>query len=131
MVGRFIGAALMTKIKGGVLLAFNGAMACVLLLITIMGSGQIAMYSVLLVGLFNSIMFPVIFSLGLSSLGSRTSEGSGILCLAIVGGAIVPLLMGVLADSIGLQLSFWLPLVCYIYIAYYGLVGSKPKTQLT
>ena len=89
------------------------------------------MYSVLLVGLFNSIMFPVIFSLGVNSLGSRTSEGSGILCLAIVGGAIVPLLMGILADNIGLQLSFWLPLVCYIYIAYYGLIGSKPKQQLS
>ena len=131
MVGRFIGAALMTKIKGGVLLAFNAVIACILLLVTILGSGQLAMYSVLLVGLFNSIMFPVIFSLGVNSLGSRTSEGSGILCLAIVGGAIVPLLMGILADNIGLQLSFWLPLVCYIYIAYYGLIGSKPKQQLS
>ena len=126
MVGRFIGAALMLKIRGGVLLAFNASMACILLLVTIFGSGYTAMYAVLLVGLFNSIMFPVIFSLGINLLGERTSEGSGILCLAIVGGAIVPVLMGLLADSIGLQLSFWLPLLCYVYIAYYGLVGSKP-----
>ena len=125
MVGRFIGAVLMIKIKGGVLLAFNAVAACLLLLVTIIGSGQLAMLAVLLVGLFNSIMFPVIFSLGVNALGNRTSEGSGILCLAIVGGAILPLLMGVLADNIGLQLAFGLPLLCYIYIAFYGLVGSK------
>ena len=125
MVGRFIGAALMIKIKGGVLLAFNAVAACLLLLVTIIGSGQLAMLAVLLVGLFNSIMFPVIFSLGVNELGNRTSEGSGILCLAIVGGAILPLLMGVIADNIGLQLAFGLPLLCYIYIAFYGLVGSK------
>ncbi len=130
MVGRFIGAALMLKIKGGILLAFNSVAACLLLLVTIMGSGHLAMYAVLLVGLFNSIMFPVIFSLGVNTLGTRTSEGSGILCLAIVGGAIVPLLMGVLADNIGLQLAFWLPLACYLYIAFYGLVGSKPNKEL-
>lgn len=129
MVGRFIGAALMLKIRGGVLLAFNGVMVCILLLVTIFSSGDVAMYSILLVGLFNSIMFPVIFSLGINQLGDRTSEGSGILCLAIVGGAIIPLLMGLLADNIGLQLSFWLPLVCYLYIAYYGLVGSKPTNE--
>jgi FHS family L-fucose permease-like MFS transporter len=86
------------------------------------------MWSILLVGLFNSIMFPTIFSLALNGLGKHTSQGSGILCLAIVGGAIVPLLQGVLADSIGVQLAFVLPIVCYGYIAYYGLVGSKPET---
>lgn len=131
MVGRFIGAALMLKIKGGILLAFNSIAACLLLLVTIMGDGELAMYSVLLVGLFNSIMFPVIFSLGVNALGTRTSEGSGILCLAIVGGAVLPLLMGFLADNIGLQLAFGLPLVCYIYIAFYGLVGSKPNKEAT
>ena len=131
MVGRFIGAALMLKIKGGHLLAFNSISACLLLLVTIMGSGHLAMYAILLVGLCNSIMFPVIFSLGVNALGTRTSEGSGILCLAIVGGAILPLLMGVLADNIGLQLAFALPLICYVYIAFYGLVGSKPNKQST
>jgi len=131
MVGRFVGAALMIRFKAGHLLAFNSIAACLLLLVTILGSGHLAMYAILLVGLCNSIMFPVIFSLGVNVLGSRTSEGSGILCLAIVGGAIVPLLMGMLADTIGLQLAFWLPLICYIYIAFYGLVGSKPNKELT
>lgn len=128
MVGRFLGAAIMQKIEAGKVLAFNASMAAVLIAITILTSGAIAMWSILLVGLFNSIMFPTIFSLALNGLGKHTSQGSGILCLAIVGGAIVPLLQGVLADSIGVQLAFVLPIVCYGYIAYYGLVGSKPET---
>ena len=128
MVGRFLGAALMLKIKAGVLLAFNATMAVILLLVTIFGSGHVAMWAVLLVGLFNSIMFPVIFSLGVNGLGLKTSFGSGVLCLAIVGGALLPFGMGLLADSVGLQMSFWLPLLCYLYIAYYGLAGSKPSS---
>jgi FHS family L-fucose permease-like MFS transporter len=128
MVGRFIGAALMQKIAAGKLLAFNSFASISLIALAIMSSGSLAMWSILLVGLFNSIMFPTIFSLALAGLGQQTSKGSGVLCLAIVGGALVPLLQGVLADTIGLQLSFLLPLACYIYIAYYGLVGSKPKT---
>jgi FHS family L-fucose permease-like MFS transporter len=128
MVGRFLGAAIMQKIAAGKVLAFNAAAAAVLIAVTILTSGAVAMWSILLVGLFNSIMFPTIFSLALNGLGKHTSQGSGVLCLAIVGGAIVPLLQGVLADSIGVQLAFVLPIVCYGYIAYYGLVGSKPET---
>ena len=86
------------------------------------------MWALLLVGLCNSIMFPTIFSLALQGLGKYTSQGSGILCLAIVGGAIVPLLQGVLADSIGVQLAFILPIACYLYITYFALVGSKVIT---
>ena len=82
------------------------------------------MVAILLVGLCNSIIFPTIFSLGVAGLGSVTSQGSSILCLAIVGGAIIPLLQGVLADTIGIQLAFILPLLCYIYIVFYGLKGS-------
>lgn len=126
MVGRFIGAAVMQKVAAGKALAFNAVMASVLILITIMASGTLAMWSILLVGLFNSIMFPTIFSLALNGLGKHTSQGSGILCLAIVGGAIVPVLQGALADVIGVQLSFILPVFCYAFIAYYGWVGSKP-----
>ena len=74
-------------------------------------------------------MFPTIFSLALNSLGKHTSQGAGILCLAIVGGAIVPLLQGVLADIVGVQLSFIIPIVCYIYIVFYGLTGSKPAAN--
>lgn len=126
MVGRFIGAAVMRKVSGGTVLAFNAAIASCLLIVTMTGSGSLAMWSILLIGLFNSIMFPVIFSLGVSHLGDRTSEGSGLLCLAIVGGAIVPLAQGFLADGIGLQMSFILPVLCYFYIIFYGLKGHKP-----
>ena len=85
------------------------------------------MWSVLLVGLFNSIMFPTIFSLGIAGLGKHTGKGSGVLCMAIVGGALVPVLQGLLADSFGIQHAFLLPLLCYLYIAYYGFSGHKPR----
>lgn len=128
MVGRFIGAAVMQKIAAGKVLAFNGGAAAVLIGLAILTSGTVAMWSILLVGLCNSIMFPTIFSLALNGLGKHTSQGSGVLCLAIVGGAIVPLAQGLLADTIGIQLSFALPIICYGYIVYYGLIGSKPDS---
>ncbi|ATC82023.1 MULTISPECIES: sugar MFS transporter [Pseudoalteromonas] len=126
MVGRFIGAAVMQKLPAGKVLGFNASMAIILVVIAMSTSGQLAMWSILLVGLFNSIMFPTIFSLALNGLGKHTAQGSGILCLAIVGGAIVPLLQGALADSVGVQLSYVLPIFCYLFIAFYGLSGSKP-----
>lgn len=126
MVGRFIGAAVMQKISASKTLAFNALIAVVLVLITILASGSIAMWALLLVGLCNSIMFPTIFSLAVNGLGKHTSQGAGVLCLAIVGGAIVPLLQGFLADVVGVQLSFVLPVVCYLYIIFYGLNGSTP-----
>ncbi|WP_425482379.1 sugar MFS transporter [Alteromonas profundi] len=125
MVGRFIGALVMQKISGGKVLAFNAFMAIALILISINSEGAVALWSMLGVGLFNSIMFPTIFSLALHKLGKHTPQGSGILCLAIVGGAIIPLLQGVLADNVGVTLSFLLPAACYVYIAYYGLVGCR------
>lgn len=126
MVGRFIGAAVMQKLPAGKVLGFNATMAIILVVIAMSTSGQLAMWSILLVGLFNSIMFPTIFSLALNGLGKHTAQGSGILCLAIVGGAIVPLLQGALADSVGVQLSYALPILCYLFIVFYGLSGSKP-----
>lgn len=126
MVGRFIGAAVMQKLPAGKVLGFNASMAIILVVIAMSTSGQLAMWSILLVGLFNSIMFPTIFSLALNGLGKHTAQGSGILCLAIVGGAIVPLLQGALADNVGVQLSYILPILCYIFIVFYGLSGSKP-----
>ena len=83
----------------------------------------------LAVGLCNSIMFPTIFSLALKGLGEQTAKASGLLCLAIVGGALIPLLQGVLADTLGLTLSFLLPAICYLYIGFYGLKGAKPDLQ--
>ena len=129
MVGRFIGAAVMQKVPAGKVLCFNSVLAVVLVLVATLSSGTVAMTAILLVGLCNSIMFPTIFSLAINGLGKHTSQGSGILCLAIVGGAIIPLIQGLLADSIGVQLSFFLPIVCYLFIAYYGLFGSRAKNQ--
>lgn len=130
MVGRFIGAAVMQRIDAGKTLAFNAVCSVVLIAITILSSGSMAMWAILLVGLFNSIMFPTIFSLALSGLGKHTSQGSGILCLAIVGGAILPLLQGFLADSTSVQFAFILPLICYLYIVFYGVKGSKAIVKI-
>ncbi|WP_434937538.1 sugar MFS transporter [Shewanella sp. HL-SH8] len=125
MVGRFIGSAVMQKIPAGTVLAFNSLMAAALVLVAMNTEGMLAMWAILAVGLFNSIMFPTIFSLALRDLGPHTSQGSGILCLAIVGGAIIPLLQGVMADSMGLQPAFILPVICYGFILFYGAKGSK------
>ena len=125
MVGRFIGAAVMQKVDAGKTLAFNAVCSVILILVTLFSTGTIAMWAILLVGLFNSIMFPTIFSLALSGLEKHTSQGAGILCLAIVGGAILPVLQGVLADNFSVQLAFILPLFCYLYIVFYGVKGSK------
>jgi FHS family L-fucose permease-like MFS transporter len=125
MVGRFLGAAAMRRISAHRALVFNSGMVILLLIGTIFGQGALAMWSVLAIGCFNSIMYPVIFSLGLNRLGEATSQGSGILCAAIVGGAIVPLLHGLLADALGLQLAFALPLLCYVYILYFGIKGYR------
>jgi len=125
MVGRFIGSAIMHKIPSNKLLALNATMVVILVLISMMTEGYVALWSIVLVGLFNSIMFPTIFTLAIDGLGKHTSQGSGILCLAIVGGAIVPLLMGVLADSFGIQNSFIITVLCYAYIFYYAVKGFK------
>ena len=127
MVGRFIGAAVMQKIRPGKVLAFNAVTAAVLVLITMIGSGHVAMWTILAVGLFNSIMFPTIFSLAVSGLGKHTGQGSGILCAAIVGGAILPVVQGLFADRIGIQQAFFIPVLCYCYIAYYGWRGYRFK----
>ena len=129
MVGRFVGSAIMRYVDDGKALALNAGASVLLLIVTVTTSGQIAMWSVLAVGLFNSIMFPIIFSLALHGLGKHTSQGSGILCLAIVGGAILPLVQGALADTVGIHLAFLMPIVCYVVIAFYGLSGSIPARQ--
>lgn len=127
MIGRFIGAVVMQKLPGNRVLAFNAIMAVILLAVTINTTGAIAMWSLVLIGLCNSIMFPTIFSLALQGLKASRGQGSGILCLAIVGGAIMPLLQGFVADQVGVQLSFIIPLLCYVYIASYGLRGYRPR----
>ncbi|WP_337880938.1 sugar MFS transporter [Rheinheimera sp.] len=125
MLGRFIGAALMQRISAGLLLAVHAVAASALILLAMGSTGQLALWAILAVGLANSIMFPTIFSLALQGLKQHTSQGAGLLCLAIVGGAIVPVAQGMLADQFGLTLSFLLPAACYGYIAWFGLKGSR------
>jgi FHS family L-fucose permease-like MFS transporter len=121
MVGRFIGFAVMRTVSPGKALAFNSAAVIVLVLTAIFSHGALAMWAIIAVGLFNSIMFPTIFSMALNKLGPMTGQGSGLLCMAIVGGALVPFAQGLLADSIGLQWSFFVPAACYTFILYFGL----------
>ena len=121
LVGRFIGFAVMRYVSPGKTLAFNALGAIALVLLATFGEGAVAMWAILAVGLCNSIMFPTIFSMALHGLGRHTGQGSGILCMAIVGGAIVPYIQGGVADSAGLQPSFLVPAACYLFILFYGL----------
>jgi MFS transporter, FHS family, L-fucose permease len=126
MVGRFIGSAILQKVKTGTVLGIAAFCSCFLVLTSMLTSGHLAMWSIILVGFFNSIMFPSIFTLGIAKLGPRTGDGSGLLIMAIVGGAIIPVLQGAIADRIGVHHAFVLPVICYLYIAYYALRGSRP-----
>ncbi len=130
MVGRFIGSAILQKVKTGTVLAFAAIAACVLVCISMLTTGSVAMWSIILVGLFNSVMFPSIFTLGIAELGPLTGDGSGILVMAIVGGAILPVLQGAMADRIGIHHAFILPAICYLYILYYAVRGSRPTPVL-
>jgi FHS family L-fucose permease-like MFS transporter len=125
IIGRFAGTAILRKIAGGKLLGTVGVIAFLLVLTTILTSGSLAMIAVVAVGLFNFVMFPTIFSLAVTDLGPLTGKGSGLINMAIVGGAVVPPLQGALADSIGIQMSFIIPAICYLYILFYGFSGSK------
>jgi FHS family L-fucose permease-like MFS transporter len=129
MIGRFLGAALLQHFKPGYLLALAAIVAGSLVIASMVFSGHIAMWSILAVGLFNSIMFPTIFSLGEAELGPLSGTGSGLLNMAIVGGAILPVIQGVIADYVGLHHAFVLPVICYLYILFYALSGSKPNSE--
>jgi len=127
MVGRFIGSALQQKIKPSNVLGVAAIMAAILVAVSMLTFGHVAMWTIIAVGLFNSVMFPTIFTLAIEGLGPLTGDGSGLLVAAIVGGAIIPELQGLLADRIGIHHAFFLPILCYIYIAYYAFVGSHKK----
>jgi FHS family L-fucose permease-like MFS transporter len=124
MIGRLVGAAAMNYIAPTKYLSLNALIAIVMIIVSMNSTGSIAMWSILAVGFFNSIMFPTIFTLAVKGLGSLTSKGSGLVCQAIVGGAVIPLVQGVAADTIGIQLSFIVPMLCYIYIGWYALRGA-------
>jgi FHS family L-fucose permease-like MFS transporter len=121
MIGRFIGFALMRYVSPGKMLAFNAICSIILVLTAVFTDGALAMWAIIAVGLCNSIMFPTIFSMALHNLGKYTGQGSGVLCMAIVGGALVPVAQGFLADIFSLQLSFLLPAACYLYIMFFGI----------
>jgi FHS family L-fucose permease-like MFS transporter len=129
MIGRFLGAPILRRVKAGYLLAFCAVAAVTLTIVSMVLGGHTAMLSILAVGLFNSVMFPTIFSLGVAELGPLTGTGSGILNMAIVGGAILPVIQGVIADHVGLHHAFVLPVICYLFILFYGLSGSKPNSE--
>ncbi|MBV9574664.1 MAG: sugar MFS transporter [Acidobacteriales bacterium] len=146
MIGRFIGSALLQKIRTGTLLAFAAIMAALLVIVSVLTSGHVAMWSILAIGLFNSIMFPCIFTLGIAELGPLTGDASGIMNMAIVGGAIIPWIVGQAADWInhryypamtqgetswgqGIHYALIAAAFCYLYILFYAVSGSKPNSE--
>jgi FHS family L-fucose permease-like MFS transporter len=130
LIGRLLGAGIMTKVKTGKLLTVFAFAAAALIASSMFTSGWTAIGTLVLCGFFNSVMFPNIFALGIAGLGPMTSKGSGLMMTAIVGGAVIPYLIGALADKAGIQHSFVIPLICYLYIAYYGMWGSKPTRTI-
>ncbi|MGB8888893.1 MAG: sugar MFS transporter [Candidatus Korobacteraceae bacterium] len=146
MIGRFIGSAILQKVKAQKLLALCATVATALLVISVASSGQLAMWSILAIGLFNSIMFPTIFTLGIAELGPLTGDASGLLNMAIVGGAIIPLLVGKVADYLnrvyypsmregqtswgqGIHYSLIITSACYLYILFFAVSGSRPNSE--
>ena len=129
MIGRFLGAPVLRRIKAGNVLAVCATAAAALVTTSMITGGHAAMWTILAVGFFNSIMFPTIFSLGVAELGPLTGNGSGLLNMAIVGGAVLPLIQGELADRFGLHHAFVLPVICYVYIFFYALSGSRPNSE--
>ena len=127
MIGRFLGSFIMKWIKAEKLLAVLGILGVVLLLVSMSTHGTVAIWSLVLCGIANSVMYPNIFALGIAELGPLTSKGSGVLTIGNVGGAVIPLLFGALADKAGIQFAFIIPILGYIYVAYYGLSGYKPR----
>jgi len=129
MIGRFVGSALARRMNPRRLLTLCAIVAAALVTASMVLGGHTAMWTILAVGFFNSIMFPTIFTLGEAELGALTGSGSGILNMAIVGGAILPVIQGVIADRIGLHHAFILPVFCYLYILFYALSGSEPNSE--
>ena len=128
MAGRFIGAVLLRKFAPGKLLAYAAAVVILLIALAANSGGAVAGWAMLSVGLFNSVMFPTIFALACEGLGKKAAQGSGLICCAIVGGAIVPPLTGLAADLSSLSWALGVPGACYAAIAYYGWFARKPAT---
>jgi FHS family L-fucose permease-like MFS transporter len=125
MIGRFAGSYLTKVMKPGKVLSIFASIAILLIIISISSTGLLSMWSILSVGLFNSIMFPTIFTLAINGIGELKPKGSGLLCMAIVGGAIIPFICGNLIDFIGFKLAFLFITICYGFILYYGYRNSR------
>ena len=125
MIGRFVGAYLTKIMSPGKVLSIFASLAITMILISINTSGLVSMWSILAVGLFNSIMFPTIFTLSLEGLGDLKAQASGLLCMAIVGGAIIPFAFGSLIDGFGFKTAFLLTILCYGYILFFGRFKTR------
>ena len=130
VVGRLIGTLILKTVKPGIVLAICASIAAILILLSVNTTGLIAVWSMIAIGLFNSVMFAIIFSLSVNGLGKNTTRASGILSTAIVGGAVMPFMQGVLIDHFTWTISFMLPLVSYLFILFYGLNGYRSKHNL-
>ncbi len=129
MVGRFVGTLLMKYIKPARLLTVYALINILLTAVALFSNGSIAVYALLAVPFFMSIMFPTIFALGIKGLGEESKIVSSFLVMSIVGGAVIPLFMGMISDSTGsIQLGYIVPLVCFLFVFYYGCKGYKDKT---
>lgn len=126
-----VGVALASRGKPNVILVYFSIVAAILLVIGVLTKGQIAFWTITAIGLFNSIMWSNIFTLSIAGLGNNTSQASSLLVMAILGGALVPPLQGLVADATSLQVSFLLPVICYAYLLFYGLFGYKPVRRST
>ena len=127
MIGRFIGSAILQRVRTGTVLGVAALAAALLVCASMISTGHIAMWTIISVGFFNSIMFPSIFTLGIAELGPLTGDGSGLLVMAIVGGALLPPAQGFIADRVGIHHAFVLPVLCYLFIVYYAFRGSRPQ----
>lgn len=129
MVGRFVGSAVLRVVRAGPALGVCAVIACLLTITSSLSAGALAAVSLLAVGLFNSIMFPTIFTIAVEGENGETSQASALLCMAIVGGAVIPIITGSVADRVGLSLSLLVPAACYVWIAIYGWIGRNPATN--
>ena len=129
MFGRFGGSALMKRVAPSRLLSIFTLCCLVCVVIAIAGSGIVPVYAVVLIGFFHSIMFPTIFALGIKNLGALTKRGSSLMVMAIIGGAVIPAIMGRISDASNIQTAFLVPLVCYVYIFYFAVRGYRPSIQ--
>lgn len=126
LIGRLLGSWILTKFNAGKLLGLFGLCAAALVAVSIFSTGNVAIYSLILAGFFNSVMFPNIFALGIAGLGPMTSKGSGLIMTAVWGGALIPVFIGWISDNSTYELALVVPVICYLYIAFYGFVGHKP-----